>query len=754
LAALVGLVAALAWLPLTPPEPGAALWQKFGSVRIVDRHGAVLQAVTGPLHTRARPVPLAQISPWLVQATLTLEDRRFWSHPGIDPLAAGRAAWGNLRAGRVTSGASTLTQQLTKWLQQTESAPRRRTLATKLAEAAAALQLEARFGKDQILSWYLNFAPYGGLLRGAEQASRSYFAKPASALTPAEAAWLAVVARAPGRLNPLRYPEAARPEQQRLLAAMHKAGLLTEAELQLALAQPLTLARDASRAPAPHFAAFVAEQLAARTDPAAGQAPDFAQIPLALHTTLVAGVQQEVQRLTRIHVERSRSRGVGNAAVVVLDLASAEVVALVGSADATDAAALGANNGALALRQPGSTLKPFAYAAAFDAGRDPATLLQDSPGSFATPQGLWQPGNYGDRFAGPVLARTALASSLNLAAVRLVADTGLAQFHQLLLALGLTSLGRHVSHYGLALVLGDGEVDLLALTGAFATLGRSGQYLPPRWLAAVDTPTGRQTVATVPAKQVLSPRAAWWTADILADPAARSFGFGRDGPLELPFWTAIKTGTSKGFRDNWTVAVTDRFAVGVWVGHFDGAPMPGVSGVTGAAPLARDVLMFLHKDRPSKPPVRPADLRAQPICAESGASPGPHCPHQRHEWLASGPRPTCSLHPPTPQPTATQPTAQTALAKDGPVITSPAPGTIVVLDSLLQPHEQQLALAATGNAPLRWTLAQGQQVTVHSGQRWLWTPSPGRHTLTVTDSAGRSSKVEVEVRQPAAGPPP
>lgn len=785
-------VTALLWLswPQLSPDPGDALWSRFGAVRVVDRHGAPLAALTGPEHTRARPVALHAISPWLIHATLTLEDKRFYQHSGVDVLATGRALWGNLRAGRVTSGASTLTQQLAKWLREDPDQPRVRGWTRKLAEAATALQLERRYSKDAILGWYLNYAPYGGLVRGAEQAAQTWFAKPAAQLTAAESAVLAVVARAPGRLNPAQHLERALPAAHALLRRMYAAGQLTAAELRLALEQPVALARHGQRRTAPHFAAWVAATLQGSRGGDAQEVHEVQGVH-TLETTLLAPLQAEVQALVRAHVLRSRSMGVGNAAAVVLDLQTAEVLALVGSADAGEHAALGANNGALALRQPGSTIKPFAYAAGFDAGLDPAVLLADVPATFATAQGPWQPGNYGERYAGPVLARTALASSLNLAALRWTEQIGLDRLRGVLARLGFASLQRSASHYGLALVLGDGEVSLLELTAAFAALGRGGVYVAPSWLRKAVTANAALHPAPAEAVQAFTPRAAWWTTDILADPAARSPGFGRDGPLELPFWAAAKTGTSKGFRDNWTVAVTDSYAVGVWVGRFDGQPMPGVSGVTGAAPLARDLLLALHKNRPSRAPSPPAELLRQPVCSLSGAAKGPHCPQAHEEWLpVDAARPACTLHrsvvvdratgglagpgcppqdveqrvvvelpaqfagwrdaslpraPAVASPRCPPPVkAQATLAEAGPRILEPANHTVWLLDSLLRADEQQVALLAEGQAPLRWELP-GRTQTARSGERVLWTPQAGQHTLRVVDQRGNVATVQVRV---------
>jgi penicillin-binding protein 1C len=735
---------------LAPEEPGDLLRARYASTRLLDRHGRPLRAFTGDLHTRARSVPLAEVSPHLIAATLAAEDQRFWQHPGVDPVAIVRAAAGNVRHGRVTSGASTLTQQLVKLMQ-----PRPRDAWHKTVEAVVALHLEHTWDKRQILQWYLDFAPYGGLLRGCEEAARTLFGKPARDLTLAEAAYLAVLPRSPTTLDPLVHPERALPLQRRLLQRMRDRQVIDAAAYQTALAQPMRIAVTPLALRAPHFAEWVADQLG----------PLMPKRPIALRTTLDGALQQDLQVIVARHLQALRDRQVGNAAVVVLDNATRELRAMVGSADYADLQHLGANNGATALRQPGSTMKAFTFATAFDLGLTAATVLPDLPAQFQTEQGPWSPQNYGHQWLGPVRARLALANSVNMAAVQMLAQVGVPALRNKLAALGFRSLAQGAAHYGLGLTLGDGEVTLLELATAYATLARGGMHRPMHWLDAVVWPDGPVVVAPEPERRVFTEQAAWLTADVLADPQARELAFGRHGALELPFPTLTKTGTSKGFRDNWAVGSTPRWTVAVWVGNFDGTPMRGVSGVTGAGPLLHDALLRVVGDEPPTPFARPATLQQAKVCALSGGLATEACPQAVHEWLAPGTLPPpCTWHvvaqgqtwailPPPYQTWAREhlphpPQAQVG-KPEGTRIEAPADGAVYFVDSLRPRESQQIALVAHGQDPadvVRWEV-DGQAVgSVRSGERLLWPVVEGRHRLVARALRGGVARVVVVVR--------
>jgi penicillin-binding protein 1C len=797
IAALVGAWVFLRGGWLAPDDPERLLRECYGSTPLQDRTGHPLREYTGLLGTRARHVRLSDISADLVQATLTLEDKRFWHHPGVDPVAIARAALGNLTAGRVTSGASTITQQTVKLMQ-----PRARTLGPKAVEALTALHLEARFEKAQILEWYLNYVPYGALVRGAEEAARTYFGKPAKDLTLAEAAYLAVLPRSPGRLDPLQHPNRAIPAQRALLHTMREQGVVSETAWRTALDQPIRVLTPSPARGAPHFADFVASQLA----------PLIPLRPVQIRTTLDAALQARVAPLLERHLRRLASRQVGNAAVVVIDNATGEVRAMIGSRAYRDPNHLGANNGATALRQPGSALKPFTYATAFDTGATAATLLPDLESHFDTPQGHWAPRNYGLKFAGPLRARIALGTSNNIAAVRLTERLGVPRLQASLKDLGFASLWRDPEHYGLALTLGNGEVTLLELTGAFATLARAGVHLEPRWLdALVLADGGLAKLPTGAPRRVFSAQSAFLVLDILSDPAARQVAFGRGGPLELPFPVAVKTGTSKGFRDNWAVGATPRWTVGVWVGNFDGAPMQDVSGVTGAGPLWHDVMFAIAgRDNGSGFSV-PEHMEQRDICPLSGGLATNLCGTHATEWFTAGSVPgPCSVHrklqldarngllaPPACPPehvssrivvdlppeyqawaqqsglplmpretsplcglaegvTGADPAASTATGTGTLRILEPHAGAVFYRDSRLPDRTQTVRLRAISTAPgmVQWFVDAapwGPPVPVE--QPVEWGLRAGRHEIGVQQGKERSRVVvEVESSDPAVTP--
>lgn len=628
---LAGLLAA--W-PL--PEELARPRQE-ASLVLLDRHGEVLREVPSTRNGVSRWVGLDQVAPALVQATILAEDRRFYLHPGVDPLALMRAAWLNLRSGRVLSGGSTLTQQLVRNLRPT----RPRGLGTKLLEAWEAVRMEVRFSKAEILEAYLNRIPYGNGAYGIEAASWRYFRKSASLLSPAEAAALAVLPRAPEALDLASRPQEVVSLQRGLLKQMGEAGVLGPEDLREALEVPLQAAPLHERFAAPHFCDLVLAGLP--------PAPGHRQV----RTSLDASLQALAEDLLETHLARLAGRNVGNGAVVVLDASTGEILAMVGSRDYFEPEA-GQVNGALALRSPGSTLKPFMYGLALERGRTAASVLPDLEFHPDGARDGFLPRNYDWTHHGPVRLRTALACSYNLAAVRTLQDLGpqalLARLHEL----GFTCLDRPASHYGTGLTLGDGEVSLLDLALAYRALARGGLFGPARTVLSTAEGGAWKPVPTLADRQVMDPGACFVLGDILSDPEARAPAFGRHGPLSLPFPCAAKTGTSKDYRDNWTLGYTPRHVVGVWVGNFDGRSMVGASGVTGAAPLFRDLMLALAAREEAKAPPRsarpgfvaPAGLQQAAICPVSGERPGPDCPGTMSEWFLSGTLPAtpCTVH--------------------------------------------------------------------------------------------------------------
>ncbi len=564
------------WVVAIPFPVDLLAKEPLTSTRIVDRHGGLLREVLSSSETRGRWVALADISPHLRLATIHAEDKRFFVHPGIDFPSIVRSIWIDLTTGEARTGASTITQQTVKLTVQ-RGEPR--TIATKSMELVWAWRLELSLSKDEILEQYLNRIPYGNQLIGAEAASWMYFGKPASVLSLAESAYLAGLPSSPSRLNPYRFAERAKARQRWLLDLMHEREVIDTLTWRTARDEPLALKPRKTTLEAPHLTARIASEVASL--------PPEARPPI-VSTTLDAELQNRVASVLATHrpaADRETHHQPLQAAAIVLDTRTSDVLAWVGSRDFFDRSSLGENDGVAALRQPGSALKPFIYGTFLEHGGTPETLLDDSPREFSTSTGPYRPENFDRAFRGPVSVRTALASSLNVPAVDVLERLGVAPMTLRLRAFGLTTLVRPPEHYGLGLALGNAEVHLFELAGAYATLGRLGLHVPVRWRADKARPEPTRA---------LSEAAALSTLDMLADDRARGVGFGLAGPFELPYRVAAKTGTSSDFRDNWAFAVTPLHTVGVWVGHFDGAPMGGSPGRNGAAPITRQILQALY----------------------------------------------------------------------------------------------------------------------------------------------------------------
>ncbi|WP_437292229.1 penicillin-binding protein 1C [Sorangium sp. So ce406] len=643
-------VAALPWLLLAiaaaltplPPELRAAEDRAVSTV-LLDRHGTVLRELRAGDGARARWLPLAEAGDRIQRALLAAEDRRFARHPGVDPIAIARAIGQLAAERRVVSGASTITQQLARAL-----VPRPRTVRGKLGEMALALRIEASLSKREILEQYLNRVAFGPGLRGVEAASRFYFDKPTADLSLAEAAALASMPRGPALYDPRRGTGPLERRRNRVLDRMLAAGLAGEAEVARARAEPIALAPKGGGLGAPHLVRAV---LGGALGDGAGAAPLRGRAS-AITLTIDRGLQREIEVLAQQTVRGLSDREVGAAAVVVLENATGEILAYVGSHDIDDVAGLGHNDGVLALRQPGSALKPFVYELAMEQlGFTAATVLPDVELSFPTADGSYVPRNYDGRFHGPVRLRDALASSYNVPAVWTAAALGPDRVLARLRELGLGSLDGAPSRYGVAIALGDGEVRLLDLANAYATLARGGIYLPVRAVRAIaeappapperDTPVAVAPSSSAPPERgarVLDAARARVITDILADDKARLASFGEGSALALPFPVAAKTGTSKGFRDNLAVGFTPDVTVAVWVGNFDGSPMGGISGITGAGPLFRDAMLAAARVRPPRPFDAPdPDLLAEvEVCSLSGMTPTAACPHRRRELLPRG----------------------------------------------------------------------------------------------------------------------
>ncbi len=559
----------------SPPEVGT---------EVLDRTGRSLRRLLADGKRLSEWAKLEEIPLSLREATLAAEDKRFWSHGGIDFLGVLRAARDAVGRGRAVSGASTITQQLVKLAH-----PRPRTLWTKVVEMLTARRLEMTWSKERILEEYLNRLDYGNLRRGCRAAGAGYFDKPLADCSLAECAMLAGLPQAPSRLNPYQHLDRAKKRQEWVLSRMEETGRASADAVMRAKGEALQLRRNFGEFAAPHFVDLVLER---RGEKALGG---------PVRTTLDLSVQEFCERMLALRLMRLQAHNVQQGAVVVIDNRTGGIMALVGSRDYADSNS-GQVNGATARRSPGSALKPFTYLLALQQGDHPATMIPDLPVEFMTPTGIYKPKNYSGRAYGPVSYRAALANSLNLAAVRVLDKVGGAQtLIDALAACGVTTLTRPAADYGLGLTIGGGEVRLLELTNAYACLGRLGRFLPWQVESQAEAEEGA-------GPQVFDPEACWLLADVLADNDARVRSFGSQSPLRLNFPVAVKTGTSTDYRDNWTVGFTREYTVGVWVGNFDNSAMQGVSGVTGAGPIFRDIFTYLDTRQRQSWPARPSSL--------------------------------------------------------------------------------------------------------------------------------------------------
>lgn len=577
---LAGMLSAWFVLPRFLPLPPSLAEKPAASPVILDRQGRALHHLTLTDHTRSAPVPLGQLPRELIDCTVAAEDKRFFSHGGIDFAATLRSLRDAVSQRRAPSGASTITQQLVKLA----SPPAPRNLRTKLREALLARHLEMKWTKEDILDAYFDRLPYGNRRTGPAEAARFYFQKPTGDLSLAECALLAGLPQAPTRLDPLRHPARAEARRATVLRRLAASGHYDADRISTALAEPVVLRPLPERPVAPWLPVFAHDGTA--------------------RTTIDRDLQLDVEAIVRGELDLLRDSNVGHAAVVVLHNPSREILALVTSGDWNDPRG-GRINGALVPRSPGSALKPFTWLLAFEkGGLHPGSIVADIPTRFRTAEGLDAPENFDRTFRGPVTVREALACSLNVPAMRILNDLGGPRvLHERLLDLGLDTIGPDPAPYGLGLTLGNAPVRLLDLTNAYATLAEGGIHRPVT-LRLPDEPSPENSAthrseSSIPAHLV---------ADILSDPDARAPSFGRGGPMELPFRCAAKTGTSSDFRDNWCLGFTAEFTVGVWAGNFDNSPMKGVSGVAGAGPIFRRTMLRLHRSVTPTWPGRPPGI--------------------------------------------------------------------------------------------------------------------------------------------------
>jgi penicillin-binding protein 1C len=740
------------------PLPWAAL-ERPSSTLVFDREGKVLRAFTSADDMWRIRTDLEQVSPLLRKYLIFYEDRWFYYHPGVNPVSLVRALGQNLRSGRIISGGSTLSMQIARMIE-----PKARTWQNKAIELFRALQLEQRFTKDELLTIYFNIAPYGGNIEGVAAAAWLYFGKEPARLSPGEAALLTVLPNSPSQFRPDLAPDRARQARDKVLKRLFDHGLIEDVEYQEALAEEVPEARREWPFRAPHFS----QELVARY-------PQEARIP----TTINADLQIFLEDLLALEVAKLKAEGITNAAAVVIDNQTHQLVAAVGSAAFFNHQDQGQVNGYLAPRSPGSTLKPFVYALALEKGLlTPAHYVEDVPVLYSG----YSPENYDSTYSGLVSAQEALQRSLNVPAVNLLAALGGEALYELLKKAGFTTL-TPVNHYGLPMILGGCEVNLLELTNLYAALASGGKKYP------VQTRQDRETSPPVP---LFSPGVAYIITEILTEVRRP------DLPTCWEFTTlpkvAWKTGTSYGHKDAWSIGYNPRYTVGVWVGNFSGEGRAGLNGAETAAPLLFTIFAQLNSDTTVSWFTPPATVKKRAVCAVSGQTPGPFCTPLRTDYYLAdcSPEVECTLHqtylldpasgyrlpphyysaaratveqvylqyPPrvaawleaNGQPVETLPPLlpewQKILPGGAPVVRSPSADYIYQIRRGIPLEYQKICLeAAAGNDVQRlyWFIDGEFYGQTKPGERLFYIPEPGCHRVICQDDRGRSTEVKLEI---------
>jgi len=732
------------FLRLTPyPELENFQSRSYGFA-VHDRNGRLLRVFPAEDGVRREWVSLEEIPPGVLRIFVRAEDRRFFLHPGVDPVAVASAGVRNLRAGRTVSGASTITMQLARMI-----TPREQGMGGKIREAFDALRLEARLSKNEILELWINNIPFGSNIEGLPAASRARFGREPAHLDDARTALLAVIPRRPALFDPAREPEVA---TSAALALSRRAGLgLDEAILAEASAEasPQVLAEAKHPFFAPHFTDRVARL--PRPNGGTGNAPS------RVRTTLDLELQLFAERRLVSELSLLKGNRVNNGAILAIDNFSGEVLVYVGSASWFDDEASGQIDGVTVRNQPGSTLKPFLFAQALENGFSPNDILPDIPTVFGSGE-AYSPTNFNRRFHGPVRFRVALASSLNIPSVYVLERLGVGAFEEYLVRLGFDSIAESTVDHGLGLALGNAEVTLEELTRAFAVFPRGGRALELRF----TKPQGQSQ-----APEVISKYAAWIITDILADGPSRFLGFGLAQTMATAFPSMFKTGTANQFQHIWALGASPRYTVGVWMGNFTGETVIGRTGSSIPARIASDLLYALEAESlhgtTVQFPLAPntGNLREARICSLSGMAATPFCPGVVQEWLLAGtPLGHCTWHlrPSEAEATEFPPEFQSWLAerfRRGTVASAlsgdarirlPVSGSVFHFNPSLPPEFQAIRVETVGFGPGALVHANGVlQGSINHAGVFALPLRRGTHRIVVEDGDGYDA-IEISVR--------
>jgi penicillin-binding protein 1C len=758
MAAVVGLVIVLVCHYLIFPLPEARLF-KAHSAFVFSREGKLLSRFTSSDQFWRKPVALHEISPLLVKCVVESEDRWFFYHPGVNPVSLMSAAVENMRQGTFVRGGSTITMQIARMME-----PKERTIAAKCKEILRAFQLEWTYSKDELLALYFNLAPYGGNIEGIGAATQLYFGKDPTELTLSECALLTAVPSSPNRFRPDKSEPSSRARRNGVLAVLFSRGIIDSLAYLQAREEEIPVARLVTLSVAPHFCQTAAQRAPYRP---------------AIYSTIDYNLQVTCERMANVYQNELHQSGIHNLSIVVLHNETGEVRALVGSAQFSDIANHGQVNGALAQRSPGSALKPFVYGIGLDKGLiSPALMLEDLPINYSG----YVPENFDEEYHGLVSVREALSQSLNVPAVNLASQIGLAEVHGLLRRGGITTLTQPWPAYGLPLVLGSGEVNLLELTNLYAMLGRGGKYMPYRMFSGDSINLSAR---------LLSPESSWLLTEILADLKRPDLPTSWEFTADMPK-VAWKTGTSYGRKDAWAIGYNPEYTIGVWAGNFSAEGSISLVGAEVAAPLMLNLFDQLYSKRQSPWFSKPEGVVTQSVCASSGMPTGKDCETRLTDYCIEGVTSSlpCAVHeqllvdkstgyqlctycrhgrktrefitehwPPRQAAWfAARGTSQTVpphnpectgrFSGDDPVIVSPEHEAVYLLRSHAPGKYQQLLLEATGSSDsrtLHWFLDGSLLSKTESGEKSFCSPRRGQHQLVCVDSYGRSSKVSFTI---------
>ncbi len=609
------------------------------SLKILDRNGIELYEFLGKDKTRSQWLSFEEISPWLIKTTIFREDRHFYKHFGVNPFALLRAGIVNLKNRNIVLGGSTITMQVAKIME----GRRGKSILKKILEIIVAAKLEINWTKKDILSYYLNSVYYGNQLLGCESASQFYFGKSARELTLSQSAFLSIIPSSPSAHNPYKNFEIVIRKARTLIKKMYLKGWIKEEDYEIAINERVELKKPENPLLAPHFVFRILKEEEENIY-------NFSETK----TTIDYHLQKESQNILRMHLESLKGKGVGQGAIIVMENRTGEILVWVGSKDFWDEESSGQIDGCTIKRQPGSALKPFLYASAFQKGFTPSSILPDIPTSFKEENKFYVPRNYSNDFSGPVRVRVALSSSLNVPAVHLLSKIGKSAFYSTLQSCGFESLNKGEKFYGLGLALGSGEVTLLELVRGYSIFARNGILIPEKKVLYYKKRDG--SVESPPEKKgerIFDEKITFLISSILSDNYSRGLGFSENSPLNFPYQVAVKTGTSEGFRDNFCVGYTKEWTIGVWVGNFEGRSMKNVSGVTGAGPVFHSIMNLLYKRKYGEIPYGERSLDEIPkgiikldICPVSGMLASGNCEGKIREYFIewSEPREICNWH--------------------------------------------------------------------------------------------------------------